>query len=223
MPTSYTVTRGDTLGKIAAKLYGDAAKYPLIVAANHIADPDALEVGQVLVIPDLDVAARTVQPAGPVSLSARTMQLNEERLSRVYPPLAIRGRALVELCAHAGVAVLVTQGLRTYAEQNALYAKGRTKPGKKVTNAKGGQSYHNFGLAFDVVVLDAMGKADWDDAHPGWALAGKLGKSVGLEWGGGWKRLKDKPHFQYTGSLKLGDCRKCYREGGLNAVWERVA
>src|SRR2546427_295988 len=106
-----------------------------------------------------------------------------------------------------------------------VYAKGRTVPpiGKKyiVTKAKGGQSYHNFGLAFDIVVLDSLGKADWDTNHPGWNKAGDLGKSVGLEWGGDWKSFKDLPHFQYTGGLTLEECRELF-PSGLEAIWAKV-
>jgi peptidoglycan L-alanyl-D-glutamate endopeptidase CwlK len=87
--------------------------------------------------------------------------------------------------------------------------------------AKGGQSYHNFGLAFDIVVLDAVGKADWDVSHPGWKQAGALGRSVGLEWGGDWTGFKDWPHFQYTGGLSLVQCRSLFPQG-LDALWYRV-
>lgn len=132
---------------------------------------------------------------------------------------------MVDLCAHAGLAVLVTQGLRTWQEQDQLYAKGRTVPpiGKAfvVTNAKGGQSYHNFGLAFDIVVLDSVGKADWDTSHPGWSVAANIGKSVGLEWGGDFKSIKDLPHYQYTGGLSLDRCRALL-PGGLESLWAEV-
>jgi D-alanyl-D-alanine carboxypeptidase/LysM domain len=227
----YEVQAGDTLGKIAKMFYGDASRFPLIVAANDIADPDKLAVGQSLVIPDHAVASAAIRPAPPVpaapsgEITNPTARLNEQRLSQLHPVLATRGRSMADLCAHAGIAILITQGLRTWEEQDALYAKGRTAPplGKKyiVTNARGGQSYHNFGLAFDIVVLDSIGKADWDTAHPSWKRAAEFGKSVGLEWGGGWKTFKDFPHFQYTGGLALTDCRKLY-PSGLRAIWDRV-
>jgi peptidoglycan L-alanyl-D-glutamate endopeptidase CwlK len=134
---------------------------------------------------------------------------------------------MLDLCAQAGVTLLVTQGLRTWEEQDALHAKGRTVApiGKKyvVTNAKGGQSYHNFGLAFDIVVLDSVGKANWDATHPGWKTAATIGKSLGLAWGGDWKTFKDTPHFQYTGGLSLPHCRDLYTAGGLPEVWRAVA
>jgi peptidoglycan L-alanyl-D-glutamate endopeptidase CwlK len=97
---------------------------------------------------------------------------------------------------------------RTFAEQDSLYAQGRTKPGKIVTNAKGGQSYHNYGLAIDVVLLVDKDKngtfetASWDtktdfdgDAKSDWQEIVAIFKRYGWEWGGDWKFV-DAPHFQ---------------------------
>lgn len=165
------------------------------------------------------------EPATPVRMPLRTVQLNNQRLSRLHPILAIRGRCLIELCAHVGIRIQVTQGLRTWKEQDRLYAKGRTGApiGKKhrVTNAKGGSSYHNFGLAFDTVVLSSKGKPDWDSSNPAWKRAGQIGKSVGLEWGGSWKTFKDFPHFQYTAGLTTATCRALY-PSGLRAIWDKI-
>jgi hypothetical protein len=224
---SYTVKSGDTLGKIARRFYGDPSRFALIVSANRIADPDRLTTGRRLVIPDAgaaerafgNLAERTMDGAGPGS------SINARRLGNLHPALRARATAFLSLCAQSGLSVLVTQGIRTWEEQDALYAKGRSIPpiGRKfvVTKAKGGQSYHNFGLAFDIVVLDALGKADWNVSHPGWSAAGSLGRSVGLEWGGDWTGFKDWPHFQYTGGLGLVECRALYARG-LNALWQRV-
>lgn len=100
--------------------------------------------------------------------------------------------------------------LRTFAEQDALYAQGRSKPGAKVTNAKGGQSYHNYGLAIDIVLLvdkDKNGSfesASWDiktdfdgDGKADWMEIVAIFKRYGFEWGGDWK-FNDAPHFQKT-------------------------
>lgn len=225
--TSYTVQPGDTLGRIARRFYGDPGRYPLIVSANRISDPDKLAVGQQLVIPDADLAARAFGGGGPATdppLPANP--ISAQRLSTLHPVVRARAVAFLQLCAQGGLSVMVSQGLRSWEDQDALYARGRTLPpiGRKhvVTKAKGGQSYHNFGLAFDIVILDAVGKADWNSAHPGWRAAGGLGRSVGLEWGGDWTRFKDLPHFQYTGGLSLAECRGLFPEG-LEALWQRVS
>jgi hypothetical protein len=225
----HKVRKGDTLGRIARLHYGDPSRYPLIVAANVISDPDRLPVGRELIVPDAATALRAVTPAPPPPdggiARSPTGTLNEERLSRVHPILASRARSMIELCALSGVSILVTQGVRNWEEQDALYAKGRSTPplGRKyfVTFAKGGESWHNFGLALDIVVLNSVGKADWDTNHPGWRKAAEVGKSLGLEWGGDWKKLKDLPHFQYIGDLSLPTCRELY-PSGLPAIWQRV-
>lgn len=119
------------------------------------------------------------------------------------------------LAAHAvmnGVEIIMTQGLRTVAEQDALYAQGRTKPGKIVTNAKGGQSFHNYGLAFDIALIHD-GQVIWDTKisvepeHPDiptYTELGQYGQAIGAEWGGSW-HFQDIPHFQYTYGLSLQD------------------
>jgi LysM repeat protein len=229
--TSYRVKKGDTLGKIARKFYGDSARFPLIVAANRIPDPDRLALGQVLSIPDplvveTGLAAPRLPPRdSPARSSTRPAALSDTRLNGLHPIVASRARAMLDLCSLAGLAILVTQGVRTWEEQDALYAKGRTVPplgpSHIVTKAKGGQSYHNFGLAFDIVVLDSMGKTEWNTSHPGWKRAAEAGRSVGLEWGGDWKGFKDIPHFQYTGGLALAECRVLFADG-IEAVWERL-
>ncbi len=99
---------------------------------------------------------------------------------------------------------------RTFAEQDALFAQGRTKPGAIVTKAKGGQSYHNYGLAIDIVLLidkDNNGTfetASWDsqtdfdgDGKSDWQEVVAIFKRYGYEWGGDWKFI-DMPHFQKT-------------------------
>jgi len=93
-----------------------------------------------------------------------------------------------------GIQLRVIQGLRTIDEQNTLYNQGRTTPGNKVTNAKGGQSFHNYGLAVDVVIIK-NGQAVWTQVPK---EVVNIGTSLGFEWGGNWKSFKDYPHFQMT-------------------------
>jgi peptidoglycan L-alanyl-D-glutamate endopeptidase CwlK len=113
--------------------------------------------------------------------------------------------------------------LRTFAEQDALYAQGRTKlydlAGNKlgiVTKAKGGQSLHNYGLAFDICLV-ADGNTSWNDikdfdgdGKSDWIEVVKIMKDNGWEWGGDWKSIKDKPHFQKTFGFKWQDLIKKY-------------
>lgn len=75
-----------------------------------------------------------------------------------------------------------------------MYAKGRTDGDHIVTNARGGRSNHNFGIAFDIGVFDAQGH--YFDESPAYGVVGPLGEALGLEWGGRWVSFKDRPHYQ---------------------------
>lgn len=107
---------------------------------------------------------------------------------------------LILLSSKIGYNLVVTCEYRSVEEQNRLYAQGRTTPGNIVTNAKGGESLHNYAVAFDIAI-NQNGKYNYDiPAFIGW-----LGNYIGLEWGGGWFSFKDKPHFQYMAGYSLQD------------------
>lgn len=96
----------------------------------------------------------------------------------------------------AGIPWICTCTRRTQAEQDALYAQGRSKPGPIVTWTR--QSKHIDGKAFDIVLL-RNGKINWDIGDPAWKKAGEIGRKIGLNWGGSWARTKDFPHFELNG------------------------
>lgn len=117
-------------------------------------------------------------------------------LSDLDPRLQPLARQFLERAEAAGLSIVVTQTRRTLEEQAALYAQGRTRPGKVVTNAKPGQSAHNFGLAFDVAFIDPDGGVTWEGP---WERLGVIGQAIGLEWGVDWAGFADRPHFQMPG------------------------
>lgn len=100
-------------------------------------------------------------------------------------------------CTLKGINILITCTYRDNEYQDYLYAQGRTRPGKIVTNAKGGESAHNYKVAFDFCPL-VGGKPDWNDTKL-WKEIGAIGQSVGLDWGGSWKSFPDMPHMQVPG------------------------
>jgi peptidoglycan L-alanyl-D-glutamate endopeptidase CwlK len=130
--------------------------------------------------------------------------INSRRLEDLLPVVKAKVDCFIAECKEVGIDLLVTSTYRDNASQNALYEQGRTKPGKTVTNAKAGQSFHNYRCAVDVVPL-VNGKPMWDAKNPIWQQVGAIGKSCGLEWAGDWKRFREFPHFQYTGGLTLKD------------------
>ena len=132
--------------------------------------------------------------------------LNKKALAKLEPFIV-----QVELMlAPKGVTVEVISGLRSWSAQAALYAQGRTKPGKIVTKARPGSSWHNYGLAIDLglfkngVYLDEKKPAEADKLY---AEIGKLASSMGIEWAGNWKSFQETPHFQVTFGLTLADVR----------------
>ncbi len=131
--------------------------------------------------------------------------MTSRSLFDLHPDVRDMAAAHIAACKAQGIDLLVTSTYRSTAEQNALYAQGRTKPGKKVTNAKGGQSFHNHRLAYDVVPL-RNGKPVWGTTGEDgklWQRVGELGEAAGLEWAGRWTKFREFPHFQYTGGKPL--------------------
>lgn len=135
--------------------------------------------------------------------------INSRNIDDLHPKVAGLCRKFLERCKSAGVDVLVTSTFRDHESQSALYAQGRTAPGRIVTNARAGQSWHNWRVAFDVVPLRA-GKPVWGTTgHDAilWGKVGQIGEELGLEWAGRWKTFPEFPHFQFTGGLTLADFR----------------
>lgn len=129
--------------------------------------------------------------------------INSRNFKDLLPVVAAKADAFVTACRAQGIEVLITSTYRDHESQNALYAQGRTTPGKRVTNAKGGQSWHNHKCAFDFVPI-VNGKAMWEDSRT-FKRCGAIAVSLGLDWGGSWKSFPDMPHCQYTGGLTLAD------------------
>lgn len=125
---------------------------------------------------------------------------------KLLPLVESRLTTFIEQCQQAGIPIRATAGFRTCEAQNNLYAQGRTKPGNIVTNAKCGDSLHNYGVAFDIC---------FDSKTPyvgDWEKVGKIGESLGLEWGGRWTKFPDRPHFQ----LLLGYTLKDFKSGNVD-------
>jgi peptidoglycan L-alanyl-D-glutamate endopeptidase CwlK len=139
--------------------------------------------------------------------------VNSRSLNDLHPTVKALCESFIAKCKQENIDVLITSTYRDGESQMALYALGRTvignnsKPSKPfgdiVTNAKAGQSFHNWRVAFDFVPL-IHGKAVWNDTKL-FTRCGQIAESVGLEWAGRWKSFKEMAHCQYTGGLVLAD------------------
>lgn len=115
--------------------------------------------------------------------------------------------------------VRLISGLRTYKEQSAIYAQGRTTPGRIVTKSKAGFSYHNFGIAWDVGIYSSSGQyLDEDDYYIefGNLIAPRL---TIIDWGGKWKSFIDNPHYQYRTGLSISEIRNRFENGIIIVPW----
>ncbi|AWM13604.1 M15 family metallopeptidase [Flavobacterium sp. NRK F10] len=136
-------------------------------------------------------------------------KFTQKRINLLHPMVRDEITTIINECNRSltGKAkIRITQGLRSVEEQNKLYAQGRTKAGKKVTHAKGGQSIHNYGFAVDICLIINGKTASWDTAKDwdndqvsDWYECVKIFAKYGWEWGGNWKNFKDLPHFEKRG------------------------
>lgn len=135
-----------------------------------------------------------------------------------------RAEAVIKDARREGMDMRVTDGYRSVAEQDATYAQGRTRPGNIVSNARGGSSWHNYGLATDIAFNNANGQPAWPN-NANWTRYGEIAVDHGLEWGGNWHGIQDRPHIEYHPGVQTGFARNLlptYQQGGLAAVWARL-
>lgn len=159
-------------------------------------------------------AAFVAQSAAIAAAEGAVDARSEGLLRSLHPQLQILGRRMLKLLSAGGTDARIISGTRTYAEQDVLFKKGRFgHAGPQVTNSRGGQSNHNFCIAFDIGVFQA-GKYVGNDNAPYIDAAAKVTASVpGLAWGGSWKSIKDYPHWELPTGLPIADVRARFEAG----------
>jgi peptidoglycan L-alanyl-D-glutamate endopeptidase CwlK len=140
---------------------------------------------------------------------------SEDNIKTLAPKAQILARRFLNALSNFDVRII--SGTRTYAEQNALYRKGRYgNTEQKVTNAKGGQSNHNFGIAWDIGLFE-NGSYITSDLKYRELAAIVLPQIPALEWGGNWLTFQDSPHYQLPAvSNKISEIKKLFEAG--NAI-----
>ena len=145
---------------------------------------------------------------------------SERNLTTLQVPAQQQVREFMAELSAAGFefTVKILSGTRTYAQQNAIFAKGRFgNPGPRVTNARGGFSNHNFGIAWDIGIFDGGEYFNGDTQREVNAYANVAGivDLTGLEWGGNWTSLKDRPHYEVAIGKKISEKRALFEQGKL--------
>ncbi len=130
----------------------------------------------------------------------------------LHPAVDHNKNLLISKAGDKGIKVIITDGFRSIPEQDSLYEKGRSDEGEIVTHAKGGESYHNFGLAIDFAILNNAGSPIWDTDYDGngnsqsdWMEVVAIAKELGFEWGGDWEHFKDYPHLEMNFGLSTNE------------------
>lgn len=136
-------------------------------------------------------------------------------ITGLHPVVAENEVILVRMAAEHGIDVVITHGYRSVEEQDALFAQGRSSSGNIVTNARGGESYHNYGLAIDFALRTPFGKIVWDmerddngNGKADWMEVVDLAKELGFTWGGDWTNFPDYPHLQMDFGLSIRDLKR---------------
>ena len=259
--TTHVVAAGESLILIARR-HGVTLK-ALLDANRQIADPNQIGVGQKLVIPAGGIAAVTpaaapavvaagvgaglpvaaVPPVGDVNSPAFAAMDKRGKATNLHPVFRQRLAMLADRLAARGMKALITDGLRTFEEQDELFKKGRRNVSGEsiVTNARGGESNHNYGLAVDMypVLPDATGRetvftsipshssVEFARAFTGIQNAiGDEAEQLGLFWGARFSGIADTPHVQLLAEHALGarECLQIFRSNGnqLRAVWDEA-
>nr|WP_090767321.1 M15 family metallopeptidase [Bacillus sp. OK048] len=141
-----------------------------------------------------------------------SMKQNISLPTELHPIVRERSDQLIQHAAVKGIVIMITDGFRSAEDQDRLYEKGRTAEGSIVTHAKGGESFHNFGLAVDFAIKTPSEDVIWDMQYDGnqngksdWNEVVELAKALGFEWGGDWEQFKDYPHLQMNFGLTLSE------------------
>jgi len=164
-----------------------------------------------LTIAALDAKLPAVSaPAAAQDLSTGIDARSEKNIQTLLPQVRSYARMLITKAKEAGIEIKITSGTRTYEEQAALYAQGRTKPGPIVTRAKPGSSWHNHGCAFDFSVFQ---DGKYVPESPLYKKVGAIGKALGLTWGGDFQSITDEPHFELTNGKTLAQARALHDQG----------
>lgn len=147
-------------------------------------------------------------------------------LTRIHPDIKMRFFKIATELYHWSQGTLtlkITDSLRSFEEQEMLYKKGRTGPGKRVTNAKPGESAHNYGLAFDVAFEGSDPYLESRiDSKEIWLRYGSICESNHMLWGGKFVTIDDNPHAEKTYGLTMRQLEEHYLEHGLASLWGRI-
>lgn len=151
----------------------------------------------------------------------REVEEEQFEVTGLHPVVAEKQNKLVERARKNGIKIIITEGYRSEERQNELFEQGRSTAGQIVTSARGGESYHNYGLAIDFAIRVSADKVIWDMDYDGngngksdWMEIVEIAKELGFEWGGDWANFPDYPHLQYDFGYSIAELQRGKRPPG---------
>jgi peptidoglycan L-alanyl-D-glutamate endopeptidase CwlK len=146
-------------------------------------------------------------------------ELKERSLPEgLHPIVTEKSKQLLDQAEELGIPIMISDGFRSVESQDVLYDKGRSMEGSIVTYARGGESFHNYGLAIDFALQNSDGTISYDmqrdsnsNGEADWLEVARLGKELGFDWGGDWPGFKDYPHLEYTFGLSIRELQNGWR------------
>lgn len=173
-------------------------------------------------MPDTGIVNDITYNAIIVDIDYKIDKSSIEKISKLHPKIRSEVFHLVKQCYKNNVRIRVAQGYRTFAEQDELYAQGRTKPGPIVTNSKAGWSNHNYSLAIDFCLLHTDGTISWSllddadaDGQKDWMEVVTIFKNAGYSWGGNWNFV-DNPHIEKLFGHTIRELLKLHDDGKVD-------
>lgn len=155
---------------------------------------------------------------------SKTFEEETQEVTGLHPIVASKQEQLVSLARKKGIRIIITEGYRSEERQEELYQQGRTTDGQIVTSARGGESYHNYGLAIDFAIRVSDDKVIWDMEYDGngngksdWLEIVDIAKELGFEWGGDWVNFPDYPHLQYDFGYSIAELKRGKRPPGYES------
>lgn len=134
--------------------------------------------------------------------------------TELHPVVEEKKEQLISRSLEKGIDIVITDGFRSVEEQDAIFAQGRTTEGSIVSNARGGESYHNYGLAIDFAIR-TEDNVIWDLEYDGnqngesdWMEVVEIAKDLGFTWGGDFRGFKDYPHFEMRFGLSINELQR---------------
>jgi hypothetical protein len=208
LPPSMSINDGELLDR-SASITNRTGGITVPASAERGEDEAAINAAKVEEVP-YNIDSISIEAGQSQAIDNRVFRRNQGALNSLHGSIRPLALALLAAASREGILLVITEGVRSAARQEQLYAQGRgadAGKGKIVTGARGGESWHQYGLAFDVAIAGQNGSPTWPPNDDLWNKVGSLGEGLGLTWGGRFTTVVDKPHFEFHPGFGIAEAK----------------